>query len=54
MNARPEDVVKNKGRPFTGVEYLESLRDGREIWIHGERVGCHQTSGLPKLRRIAG
>ncbi|MGW4475124.1 4-hydroxyphenylacetate 3-hydroxylase N-terminal domain-containing protein [Nonomuraea sp. NPDC004354] len=25
-------------RPFTGDEYLESLRDGREIWIHGERV----------------
>ncbi|MEA2318077.1 MAG: 4-hydroxyphenylacetate 3-monooxygenase [Solirubrobacteraceae bacterium] len=25
-------------RPFTGEEYLESLRDGREIWIYGERV----------------
>jgi 4-hydroxyphenylacetate 3-monooxygenase len=25
-------------RPFTGSEYLESLRDGREIWIYGERV----------------
>ena len=25
-------------RPFTGQEYLESLRDGREIWIYGERV----------------
>src|SRR6266571_2593640 len=25
-------------RPFTGGEYLESLRDGREIWIYGERV----------------
>jgi len=24
--------------PFTGVEYLESLRDGREVWIYGERV----------------
>lgn len=24
--------------PFTGEEYLESLRDGREVWIHGERV----------------
>jgi hypothetical protein len=20
-------------KPFTGEEYLESLRDGREIWI---------------------
>src|SRR4051812_21474390 len=25
-------------RPFTGAEYLESLRDDREIWIYGERV----------------
>jgi len=25
-------------RPMTGEEYRESLRDGREIWIHGERV----------------
>ena len=25
-------------RPFTGQEYLDSLKDGREIWIYGERV----------------
>ena len=25
-------------RPFTGQEYLESLRDGREVYIYGERV----------------
>jgi 4-hydroxyphenylacetate 3-monooxygenase len=25
-------------RPMTGDEYLESLRDGREIYIYGERV----------------
>ena len=24
--------------PLTGAEYLESLRDGREVWIDGERV----------------
>ena len=24
--------------PLTGREFLESLRDGREIWIYGERV----------------
>ena len=29
---RPQSV------PFTGAEYLESLRDGREVWIYGERV----------------
>jgi 4-hydroxyphenylacetate 3-monooxygenase len=25
-------------RPFTGDEYLDSIRDGREVWINGERV----------------
>ena len=24
--------------PYTGAEYLSSLQDGREIYIHGERV----------------
>jgi 4-hydroxyphenylacetate 3-monooxygenase len=35
---KSEDFIANKGRPFTGKEYLESLRDGREIFIYGERV----------------
>ena len=35
---KPEDVIGGKGRPFTGAEYLESLRDGREVYIYGERV----------------
>ena len=34
----PELLVKGKKRPFTGAEYLESLRDGREVYIYGERV----------------
>ena len=38
MPQRPEDLVKGKKRPFTGAEYLESLRDGREVYIYGERV----------------
>ncbi len=25
-------------RPFTGEEFLDSLRGGREVWIYGERV----------------
>lgn len=25
-------------RPLTGAEYLESIADGREVWIYGERV----------------
>src|SRR2546423_6477206 len=34
MATRPATAT----RPLTGEEYLESLRDGREIWIYGERV----------------
>ncbi|MGX1758129.1 4-hydroxyphenylacetate 3-hydroxylase family protein [Streptomyces lydicus] len=30
--------ARNDVRPMTGDEYLESLRDGREIYIYGERV----------------
>ncbi len=30
------DATRTK--PFTSQEFLESLRDGREIWIYGERV----------------
>ena len=36
--AKSEDVIGAKGRPFTGAEYLESLRDGREVYVYGERV----------------
>ena len=32
------DTARTVARPFTGDEYLESLRDGREVWIYGERV----------------
>ena len=35
---KPEDAIGGEGRPFTGAEYLESLRDGREVYIYGERV----------------
>src|SRR5207244_10244063 len=31
-------AVPSPTRPLTGAEYLESLRDGREIWLYGERV----------------
>ncbi|MBV9529886.1 MAG: Pyoverdin chromophore biosynthetic protein pvcC, partial [Bradyrhizobium sp.] len=34
----PERLVKGKKRPFSGAEYLESLRDSREVYIYGERV----------------
>src|SRR5262249_55484569 len=38
MPEHPEAIVAGKKRPFTGAEFLESLRDGREVYIYGERV----------------
>src|SRR6266852_7492940 len=38
MPQPPEAIVKGKKRPFTGAEFLESLRDGREVYIYGEQV----------------
>ncbi|PHM35828.1 4-hydroxyphenylacetate 3-monooxygenase, oxygenase component [Xenorhabdus innexi] len=35
---RSEDLQATHKRPFTGKEYLNSLQDGREIYIYGERV----------------
>ncbi len=35
---------RRKTRPLTGDEYIESLRDGREVYIYGDRVKdvtCH-------------
>jgi 4-hydroxyphenylacetate 3-monooxygenase len=32
------DGTTTRTAPLTGEEYLESLRDGREVWIDGERV----------------
>jgi 4-hydroxyphenylacetate 3-monooxygenase len=31
-------TTAERSKPFTSKEYLDSLRDGREIWIYGERV----------------
>ena len=32
---------------MTGAQYLEGLRDDREIWINGERrQGCDNASGV--------
>ena len=41
MSTANEDTAATtaeRSKPFTSEEYLESLRDGREIWIYGERV----------------
>ena len=34
----PKRSSPAKSVPFTGAEFLESLRDGREVYIYGERV----------------
>jgi 4-hydroxyphenylacetate 3-monooxygenase len=34
---KPEDVI-GAARPFTGQQYIDSLRDGREVYIYGEKV----------------
>src|SRR4051812_46496661 len=34
----PQAALNKDYVPFTGQEYLESLNDGREVWIYGERV----------------
>ena len=39
---KPEDVI-GAARPFTGAQYLESLRDGREVW-EDEPPGLHEGS----------
>jgi two-component FAD-dependent monooxygenase len=35
---RPGPARQPKTRPFTGDEYIESLRDDRAVYIYGERV----------------
>ena len=51
---KPEDVIADRKRPYTGAEYMQSLRDGREVYIDGERVhGRHQPSGVSQLGALA-
>ena len=38
MTQRPEAILEGTRRPFTGAEFISSLRDGREVYIYGERV----------------
>src|ERR1700754_4505640 len=47
---KPEDVIGAE-RPFTGQEYLESLDDGREVYVYGERV--KNVSTHPAFRNAA-
>lgn len=49
---KPDDHRASLTRPFTGSEYLESLRDGREIYIYGQRV--EDITRHPAFRNAAG
>src|SRR5690242_1307495 len=51
QRVKSEDAIGAKGRPFTGAEYLESLRDGREVYVYGERVG--DVTAHPAFRNSA-
>jgi 4-hydroxyphenylacetate 3-monooxygenase len=42
---------QTRDRPFTGAEFLESLRDGREVWIYGERI--KDVTAHPAFRNAA-
>jgi 4-hydroxyphenylacetate 3-monooxygenase len=51
MPQPPEAIVQGKKRPFTGAEFLASLRDGREVYISGERV--KDVTAHPAFRNAA-
>src|SRR5262245_19924950 len=51
MPQAPERLLAGKKRPFNGAEYLESLRDGREVYIYGVRV--KDVTKHPALRNAA-
>lgn len=47
----PQVGTLNDIRPMTGAEYLDSLRDGREVYIRGERVA--DVTAHPAFRNSA-
>ena len=51
MTCGAEDHRADKTRPFTGAEYLASLRDGREVYINGERID--DVTAHPAMRNSA-
>ena len=38
MAVAVQKEMSSATRPFTGAEYLDSIRDDREVWIYGKRV----------------
>src|ERR1700731_1518785 len=48
---KSEDFIAAANHPFTGQEFLESLRDGRQIYIYGEKVA--DVTAHPAFRNAA-
>lgn len=38
MSAAAANAISASSRPMTGEEYIESIRDGREVYLYGDRV----------------
>jgi 4-hydroxyphenylacetate 3-hydroxylase N terminal len=38
MISMPQATTEASARPMTGWEYMQSIRDGREIYLYGDRV----------------
>ena len=51
MHTQPHDWITERGRPFTGLEYLASLSDGREVYLNGQRVA--DVASHPGFRNAA-
>ena len=52
LSAVPQQPVRPEGPgAMNGQRYLESLRDGREVWVHGEKVA--DVTRHPAFARVA-
>jgi 4-hydroxyphenylacetate 3-monooxygenase len=47
-HARPEDCIADSTRPYTGAEFMASLRDGRDVYFDGQRIA--DVTAHPALR----
>jgi aromatic ring hydroxylase len=36
--SKPKTTINTAARPMTGEEYIESIRDGRVVYLYGDRV----------------
>ena len=53
----PSSTMSASSRPMTGDEYIESIRDGREIRLYGDRVKdvtTHPVFGNSRADAICG